>query len=120
MRKRVPRAGKRVRGTPLPLFGVSQKYQANKHNIYSEDLWQTCAGSVFGASVSVCPYKLYLVDYVGHVLLAFLTPLAPIILSPLLLCYSLSSKERGLMEISTLCSFSELHFQMKTEKRSKQ
>jgi hypothetical protein len=40
---------------PLPLLGVSQEHQANKHNRYAEDLAQTHAGCMVRVSVSESP-----------------------------------------------------------------
>lgn len=50
-RKRFPKAGERVRDTPLPLLGVTQNHQANNHNVFTEDLAQTHACLVITASV---------------------------------------------------------------------
>lgn len=59
MRKKVSRAYKRVRDTPLLLVGVSQKHQANNHNVYVKDLAQTHAGSVIAISVNVSSFELH-------------------------------------------------------------
>ena len=52
-RKRVPRAGRRVRDTPTPTVRSPTKTQANKLNMYAEDLGQTRSGSMMAASVSL-------------------------------------------------------------------
>jgi hypothetical protein len=48
--KRVPKAGKRVRDTSLPLLGVSPKHKANNHRMFAEGLGQIHAGSAITAS----------------------------------------------------------------------
>lgn len=68
-RKRVSRADKGVRNTPIPLLGVPQKHQPNKNNIFAEDLVQTQADSITATSVSVNPYETCLIDSVCCVLL---------------------------------------------------
>lgn len=50
--------------------------------MYAEDLVQIRAGSVVFASVFVKQDVPCLVDYFGHVLMLYLTPLAPTVLRP--------------------------------------
>ena len=66
MRKRVPRAGKRVRDTLHSYCKESHKNtRLRNSNTYAENPAQTHAGSLIGTSVSVSPYKIFLVDSVG-------------------------------------------------------
>jgi len=65
----------------LPLLQVPQKHQANKHNIFAEDLVQIHIGSLIVTSVSASPCEPCLVDFVGYDFLEF--SLTPTILPPL-------------------------------------
>lgn len=84
----------------LPLLWVSQKYQTNNNNTYTEeDLVQTHEAPVLATPVSVSPCEPYLVDLVGHVLpVSFILSLSSMGLPNLQL--------KGQMETSSLDSFS--------------
>jgi hypothetical protein len=59
-KRRVSRAGQRVRDTPPLLIEVP--IHANNNNIIAEDLAQMHAGSRFSPLASVSPYEPCLVD----------------------------------------------------------
>lgn len=87
--KKVPRAGKGVKDTLHSRCWQShENTKPHNCNIYAEGLAQTHKGPVIVTSVSVSLYEFYLVDSVGHILMVSLTPVAPTILPPPLLCGS--------------------------------
>lgn len=82
-RKKVPKAGKSQRQTPLPLVGSHKNVKLQDHNLYAEDLEQTYVGLLIVGSVSVSPYEPLLVDSVSRVFVIPSTPLAPTLFAPL-------------------------------------
>ena len=65
-RKRVPKTCKRVRDTPVPPAGILTKHQANRCNIYTEDLVQIHEVPMLATAISMNSCEpCCLVDSVG-------------------------------------------------------
>lgn len=71
MRKGISKAGKRVRNMPTLTIRSPTKHQANRHQIYEENLVQINAGPMvdFFLFKSVSPSEPCLLDSIGHVFL---------------------------------------------------
>lgn len=68
-RKRVPRAGIRVRDTHMPTLKSSKNHQSNNCNVYADALVQTQTALAIAAPVSLSPYEPCVAHSVGCVLL---------------------------------------------------